>query len=169
MSTAGTTVATYLGGVSSTSTDVQVTMSLDQPVTGSGTYAWLQGRRVGTVGDYRAKFHFYSTGVVNLGVERMVGTTETALQVVAVPGLTYVAGDQLRVRVQVSGTSPTTVRAKVWRVGDTEPATWLVAATDSTAALQVPGGIGLASYLSGTSTNAPVLAQFDDLAASSVG
>ena len=169
VSTAGSTVATYLSGVSSTSTDLQVTMSLDRPATGSGTYTWLQGRRVAAVGDYRAKLHFYSTGVVNLGVERVVAATETALQVVAVPGLPYAAGDQVRVRVQVSGTSPTTVRAKVWRVGGTEPATWLVSATDSTAALQEPGGIGLASYLSSTATNAPVSARYDDLTASTVG
>ena len=85
------------------------------------------------------------------------------------PGLTYAGGDQVRVRVQVTGTAPTTVRAKIWRVGTTEPVAWLVSATDSTAALQVPGGIGLVSYLSSTAPKAPLYARFDDLAATSVG
>jgi hypothetical protein len=169
MNTLGSTVATYLNGVSSASTDLAVTMSIDSSATGGGFYASFQGRRVGTVGDYRGKLRVYSTGAVSLGVSRMVGTTETSLKAVTVPGLTYTGGDQLRVRVQVTGTSPTTVRAKVWRVGTTEPVAWLVSSTDSTAALQVPGGIGLVSYLSSTATKAPVYARFDDLAATSVG
>jgi len=143
-------------------------VSLDKAATGSGIYVSLQGRKVAT-GDYRAKLRFYSTGAVTLGVYRTVGATETALQVAVVPALTYAGGDQLRVRVQVTGTSPATVQARVWRVGAAEPATWLVSSTDSTAELQVPGGIGLVSLLSSTSTNAPVVARFDDLAASIVG
>ena len=71
----------------------------------------------------------------------------------------------LRVRMQVTGTSPTTVRATVWPGTDAEPATWLTTATDSAAGLQAPGGIALTSYLFECRDNAPLVAGFSDLVA----
>src|SRR5690606_18159292 len=50
-----------------------------------------------------------------------------------------------------------------------EPEDWAVSATDSTAKLQAPGGVGLRAYLSGSATNAPIFAMFDDLWAGSAG
>ena len=41
----------------------------------------------------------------------------------------------LTVRVQAVGTGPTTLHARVWPSAGTEPSTWQVNATDSTAAL----------------------------------
>ena len=55
-----------------------------------------------------------------------------------------------------TGTSPTTVRAKVWLGSDPEPDSWTVTATDSYAGLQAQGSVGLIGYLSGSATNAPV-------------
>jgi hypothetical protein len=78
-----------------------------------------------------------------------------------VSGLTYFALTNLRIRLQVVGTNPTTLRAKVWSSSGTEPAAWTASATDTTAALQAPGSVGLMSYLSGSSTNAPTVARFD--------
>ena len=40
---------------------------------------------------------------------------------------------------------------------------WQRSATDSTSGLQGAGGVGLRTYLSSTSNNAPVVASFDDL------
>jgi hypothetical protein len=54
------------------------------------------------------------------------------------------------------------VRIKVWK-GATEPTAWRLTATDSTAAFQVPGSIGLIGYLSARSTVAPVTILVDDL------
>jgi hypothetical protein len=68
----------------------------------------------------------------------------------------------LQLRMQVSGTSPTTLRGKVWRAGQAEPAAWLLTATDSTPVLQAAGAVGLLGYLAATSTNAPLVARFDD-------
>jgi hypothetical protein len=92
-----------------------------------------------------------------------VGTTETVLQTQMVSGLTVAAGDKLNFKVQASGTSPTTLRAKVWKVGTAEPAAWGTSLTDNNAALQAAGSIGLEAYLSGSATNAPQVASFDDL------
>jgi hypothetical protein len=73
------------------------------------------------------------------------------------------ANDQLRLRLQVTGTSPTTIRSKVWRDGAAEPAAWQVTAEDSTESLQKAGSVGLMTYLWGSATNFPVVVRFDDL------
>jgi hypothetical protein len=65
----------------------------------------------------------------------------------------------------VGGTGTTALSAKLWRAGTTEPAAWGASANDTTASLQAAGSIGLVSYLSGSSTNAPVVVTFDDLQA----
>ena len=95
--------------------------------------------------------------------------TETALSpLTTVAGLTYNTTNGVRIRVQATGTNPTMLRTRVWPGGTAEPSTWNATATDSTAALQVAGGLGLTSYLSSSATNAPVSARFDDLSAAPV-
>ncbi|MEY2848657.1 MAG: hypothetical protein RI885_1322 [Actinomycetota bacterium] len=161
---AGATTAAYLTSATSSSSDTTVTVSLDKAATGSGSYVSVVGRRIG--GDeYRARLVFASSGTVALQAQRGATTLVATLA----PGLTYVPGEQLRVRVQVTGVSPTTIRAKVWRVGTVEPAAWLVSTTDSTAALQAAGQVGLGSYLSGSANSAPVVTSFDDLSVTSAG
>jgi hypothetical protein len=49
------------------------------------------------------------------------------------------------VRIQVIGTSPTTLRAKAWFANGVEPTAWTVNASDSTAGLQRPGSIGVSA------------------------
>ena len=88
----------------------------------------------------------------------------TTLQAANITGLTALAGDQLKVRVQVFGTSPTTIRAKVWAAGGAEPANWMLSTTDTTAALQVAGTTGLRTYILGTATDIPVTTRFDNFA-----
>ncbi|SEN55178.1 hypothetical protein [Cryobacterium luteum] len=55
------------------------------------------------------------------------------------------------------------MRAKVWKLGTTEPATWQRSTTDATAALQAAGGVGVSLYVSGSATNTPVIGSIDDL------
>jgi hypothetical protein len=102
-----------------------------------------------------------STGVVQL--QLMHGGT--TLQALNIPGITYATGNQLQVRLQVVGTSPTTIQAKVWPVGTAEPAAWQLSTTDATGGLQAAGGLGLALYVSGTATVVPLTVAFDDLVA----
>jgi hypothetical protein len=152
--------------VSSAATDLAVTVATDKPATGGGLYVSVDGRRVPGVGEYRAKVHLRATGAVAVTLARTAGAAETVLgPTVVVPALAHVAGQALRVRVQVTGTSPTTVRARVWRAADAEPATWQVVATDATAGLQAPGGIGTYLYLSSSASNAPLVVQLDDVVA----
>ena len=165
--TAGSGPWLALAGVSSTTTDLVATIALDKVPTGSGEYVSLNGRRVPAVGDYRAKVHYTSNGGVWLSLQRATAANAETVLVAEtqVPGITMAAGDKLLARVQVTGTSPTTVRARVWKSGTTEPTTWQKTATDSAAGFQAAGGVGFYLYLSGTATNAPITTSIDDLRA----
>jgi PKD repeat protein/aryl-phospho-beta-D-glucosidase BglC (GH1 family) len=167
MATPGTGPSAFLAGVASTNTDLTITVRTDKPATGGGIYLSLSGRQVPGAGDYRAKLRLLSNGQVSVQLVRLASNgTETALgAATTVAGLTYDPVVGVRVRVQATGTSPTTLRARVWSGAAAEPTTWQAATTDSTTALQAAGAIGLASYLSGTATNAPVVARLDDLSA----
>jgi PKD repeat protein len=155
-----------LPAVSSSTTDLTLSLATDKAITGGGLYLRVGARRVAGVGEYRANLRMYSNGSVTLALARTAGSTETVLApAVGLPEVTYAVGDRLLVRVQATGTSPTTVRARVWESGTPEPTTWQVSRTDTTAALQVPGSIGLNTYLSSSVTNAPLRLLVDDLVA----
>ncbi|MHA7294485.1 PKD domain-containing protein [Arthrobacter sp. HLT1-21] len=160
---AGAGPSASLKSVVSTRTDTSVQVALSKLGTGSGTYLWLSGRTVSGSARYQAKVHISASGAIRLDATRTVGGTETSLGSSPVPGIQYAAGQQVQVRVRVVGVSPTVISAKVWRVGATEPAGWLVTATDATAALQASGGIGFFTYLSSGAGNAPLLVRFDNL------
>lgn len=62
-------------------------------------------------------------------------------------------GTAIWLRLQAQGTNPTVLRWKIWQDGTPEPATWTGTGTDSTPAMQAPGGVGLESYTNaGTTT-----------------
>jgi PKD repeat protein len=156
---AGATKTATLPSVTSTRSDATVTISADKAATGGGIYYSAIGRMIGSA-DYEARVWVKAGGAVQL--QLLQGST--TLQAANITGLTALAGDKLKVRVQVFGTSPTTVRAKVWAAAGTEPANWMLTATDSTAALQAAGTVGLRTYISGTATDIPVTTRWDDFA-----
>ncbi|MFF1574141.1 PKD domain-containing protein, partial [Leifsonia sp. NPDC058292] len=156
---AGSTKTQTLNGVSSTATDSTVSFTAATAPTGGGTFVSAIGRMVGT-STYEGRVLLQASGAVQL--QLLQGST--ALQLANVTGLTFVPGQQLKLRLQVFGTAPTTVRAKVWAVGQAEPAAWQASSTDGTAALQAAGTIGLRSYISGSATATPVTVSFDDYA-----
>ena len=119
-------------------------------------------RSVAGGSEYRGKLLLGSTGAVTAYVTRVDAGAETSLGSAAVTGLTYAPGTVVKVRLQATGTSPTTVRIKVW-TGATEPRAWLLSRTDSTAGLQTAGSVGFYDYVSGSATNAPVVFRHDDL------
>ncbi|HET9648571.1 MAG TPA: PKD domain-containing protein [Microlunatus sp.] len=152
-----------LPGVSTTGVDLVVGLVLDKRPNAGAAYVGTIGRRVGSA-DYRLKVKIDPNGAVTVYAIRMSGG-ETTLSQLVVPGLSYTAGSRLDTRLQVSGTSPTTIRGKVWAAGTAEPAAWQVTATDSTAALQAAGSIGLHTYMSSSATNGSWVFRFDDLLA----
>ncbi|MDO9379447.1 MAG: PKD domain-containing protein [Nocardioidaceae bacterium] len=160
--TAGLTLSAWLDQVSSSSTDLTLTLTTDKTVTGSGLYTDVTGRRT-AAGSYLAPVVITSTGSVNLRLASRVGATSTVIAPAISTGITYAPGDRLRVRLRVVGTTPTTLQARVWKVGTLEPSTWQRTVTDSTAGLQSAGGVGISSYLSSGSTNTPFALTIDDV------
>ena len=148
-----------LDAVSSTKSDARVAFSINQAASGAGHFVSLIARST-SGGDYRAKVGIAANGAVSLWVSKVAGGSEVVLNSQAT-GLNYKVGDTLLVRVQATGTNSTTVRAKVWKGGTTEPSTWNLSSTDGTAALQVNGAVGLYAYSTGSISGAATTLYFD--------
>jgi PKD repeat protein len=161
----GKTRGAFLNAVSAADVTGSVDLSWNQPASGSGTYAMFHLRRVGA-DSYFARVRV-QPGVTSLAIVRQSGGVGTVLGTVNL-ALPYTPGDVWRLRFEAEGASPTTLRAKLWNVAGAEPANWQVVQTDSTAALQGAGGVGLEGYVSTTST-ATVNASFDELNVQSFG
>jgi PKD repeat protein len=163
-STAGSSRSAYLRSVTSSTSDLLVTLGVNKVPGGGGLYASAVGRSIVGAADYRAMMRFLADGRVSLRLARVAaGGTDTTMQPeTIVPGLTYTVSDRLLLRVQVTGTNPTTVRAKIWKLGAAEPAGWTLSTTDATANLQAPGSSGVATYLSSSAANAPVVLLVDN-------
>lgn len=157
----GGTQSATLPGYSSASTDLVATVSLDKRPAGGAAYVGITARTVAGAGQYLARAKVSPDGTVTLQALRS-GTT---LGAAVVKGLTYRAGTPLKIRLVVSGTSPTSVKAKTWIAGSAEPTDWQVHATDATAAMQKPGSIGVTTYASVAVTNAPITVSVDDVRA----
>jgi hypothetical protein len=140
-----------------TDADVTEVWSASRVPVGGQLYLSVAGRRVSAGNSYLGKVWVNPNGSVTVRVARKVGNVESVVAgPVTVPGLTYVAGMSLTLRVQVFGTGPTTVRARVWRTGQAEPSSWQVSGTDGTASLQTGGLVGTSAYLTSAVSNAPV-------------
>jgi hypothetical protein len=163
----GNSLAAYVGP-SSTNIVAATVVSIDRPASGDGYYASLIGRRTSTGDTYRATVQFDGSGGASLAITRGGGGTGIPLAApVAVPGYTYSSTNRLRVSIQVTGTNPTTLSAKAWAWGASEPA-WMTTATDSTPTLQAPGTVGVQGYLSRTAQARWVTMDVDGIAASNV-
>ena len=134
MPTPGIGPSVNLAGVSSSSSDVQVSVAPQQVPTGSGSFVSVIGRQVAGVGTYRAVANLRSNGAVSLTIVRVDGAGQaTVVPAAMVSGLTYAAGDKLNIRMQATGTSPTVLRAKVWKDGQAEPG-WQLSGSDGAGA-----------------------------------
>jgi PKD repeat protein len=165
---AGANSSAYLTSVSVADVATQVAVSLDAMPTGGGTYVYLAARRVGA-SDYRASLKLVADGRLVLGLSRVEGGKETKLSAVELPVVRYTAGAVVLIRLDVSGSGTSALKAKAWLAGSAEPADWQASVTDTTAALQAAGGVGVAAFLSGTATSAPVTVRVDDMWAGATG
>lgn len=104
--------------------------------------------------NYGASAIVQQGGVVGFALTVRVATVEKRLaRLTANP--TVRAGEALRLRLQVSGASPTLVRGKVWLASDPEPAAWTGEGKDDTPTLQQGGRLGVTAYLSDSAAVAP--------------
>lgn len=150
-------------GISAQNVDARVLFSTDKPATGGGVHFNYQVHRT-AAGDYRLKLRISSAGVVTVSLAKLVGTTETLLTNTPLTGYTHSAGGELRLRLQaLTAGGSTTLNAKVWPSGASEPGGWLTTVSDTQAELQGAGQIGVLAYMSGTATNSPVTVAVDDV------
>lgn len=160
--TAGANRKAQLQEVSVSDVELTGVLSLDEISDGSGTFVSLAGRTGGFSSEYRAKVWVKSTGAVQLQLVSLQ-SAETTLTAANIAGLTVTAGERLAVRLQLTGSAPTTLRGKVWKVGTAEPAAWQLTTTDSTPELQDAGGIGYSLSLAGSVTTGANVVRLDDL------
>ncbi|MHA6669450.1 PKD domain-containing protein [Homoserinimonas sp. A447] len=159
----GTTRRQLLSGISASSTDSRVSLSVNATTTGGGARVGVVGRQVG--GDfYQARVLFQSNGTCGL---QLLQGSSSVLANTTVPGVSCAGGQSVELRVHVTGTNPTTLRTRIWATGSAEPTTWQVNATSTAASLQTPGSIGIESYLS-SSANSSVTVSYDNFASTSV-
>lgn len=157
----GQTRVAALTGIATTNAETNVTVAANLPTTSS--YLSVIGRRVSTSHDYRAKLRFFPNGDVNVALVRVVNSAETTIAGGKIPGLVYTAGTPLRIKLQVAGSNPTSLKVKVWPEANPEPAGWTFQATDSTAALQGPGSVAFLGYVSSQSGGVTADLRFADL------
>ena len=157
----GSTPRARLDGVSAQDVDVTQVVSLDRLSDTGVAQAWVSARTSGWTSEYQASARVSQTGAVALRLVRRLAGGDTSLANVNVTGLTYTPGQQLRLRLLVEGEGTTTLKAKLWVDGQSEPAAWTATATDSTAELQDAGGVGVGGYSPSTTTGAVVLSVRD--------
>ena len=166
---AGANRAAVLGGVSALDVDLSFSVATNKTAVGGIQYVYGIARRVNATSEYRIKVRMGTNGSVAVQGTAVVNSVETNIGAeTTVPGLTHTANGVIRVRAQISGTNPTTIRIRAWADGSPEPSTWTYTATSTTASLQAAGAVGLRSYVSGAITNAPVLITFDDFRVTSI-
>ena len=143
-----------LDSISSTSTRVDAVFSLDKLV--EGQYVGVIGRKVGAE-FYGVRIKIEAGGAARLVLLQTNGAVGSSL---VIPGLTLTAGDKYVLSVEVTGTSPTTVKGKIWKQGTTEP-DWQRSGTNSFAALQSAGAVSLFAFT--PNTTGPAVVSFDSV------
>jgi phage replication-related protein YjqB (UPF0714/DUF867 family) len=144
--------------------DVDLTASVgtDKLAVGGGHFLALAARWLDANNMYLARLEFSTSQAVILTLRKRVAGTETFL-VQHTTGLTHAAGRRFRIRFQVTGS---TLRAKAWQDGTSEPGAWQLETTDT--GLTAAGAVGTRSILSSANTNVlPVVASWGDLAETS--
>jgi hypothetical protein len=147
--------------------EMLTSVNLDRVADGGGTSFAVTGRTGGWNSVYAAGSTVRANGTVSLSLSR-IQTTQSVLSAINVAGLTVAPGDVLRLRFEITGASPTRLRAMIWKAGTPMPTAWTITTTDSTPELQDAGGVGVSGSLSGTST-AGVVLRFDDVWAGQPG
>ncbi|HWV49425.1 MAG TPA: hypothetical protein VN035_08210, partial [Microbacterium sp.] len=139
-----------LSGVSTTDAEISTNFAADVVPAGGAMSVTVLGRIVGS-STYSSRVRLEAGGVIRVYALR--NETPLGSGSVVLPA-TYVAGDVIHVRTDVTGTNPTTVAVKVWVGAAAEPAAWTIQATDSTASHQAAGTLGIRAAVSASSTNA---------------
>lgn len=149
--------------------DLYGTFHFTQVTTSALGQAYLIARGDEVSSGYRANLRIQTNGDVDLRLDKWVTGTTTALGTDAVDLYTGTNGTgTYRMRFQVEGFSPTTLRGKLWEASGSEPGSWQVETTDSEAGLQVSGSAGFRTILGAAYSGATNEMQIDDWLAQSI-
>ncbi|WP_394289173.1 PKD domain-containing protein [Microbacterium sp.] len=153
-----TTLYADANGVDTDRVRVDATFSVDKLA--EGTYVAVVGRQVGS-NSYVLRLRLGADGSARMYVLR---NNSVAIGSSLLLPFTVQPGQKYHASFEVAGASPTSLKAKVWAASGAEPA-WQREATDSTAALQASGRIGVFGFLPSAVTNDPVTVSFDRIVA----
>jgi hypothetical protein len=139
--------------------DVDATVTLSMPdVSGSGNlYGYMLLRRASSSSNMRVGLYLTPAGDIVIRGQDAAG--QYLFPDVAT-GLTSAGGEALRLRVLVTGSSPTTIRVRAWKASASEPSAWAVTSTSSLSGIQGAGAIGLRTINYSSAGRSVV---FDDL------
>lgn len=170
---AGNSREAYVAAVSQTDTETNLRFQVNALPTGSTTNMFtltIVSRKVvvSPATEYRAKVNMTNAGAFSIVGSRSVNGSETNLGASANPGITPASNTWYRLRAQVEGTSPTSIRIKLWQEGSAEPVSWQYTTTDSEATLQAAGPSGVRTFIHSSTTNGPVSATIDDYTVESI-
>ncbi|MFT3877004.1 MAG: right-handed parallel beta-helix repeat-containing protein [Propioniciclava sp.] len=140
----GDTRAASLRSPSGTSAVVSAQVSLDRLQTQGTSGITLVGRQIGSA-YYGAHLRVSADGSARLYALRH----DTGLGESAPVAGKFTPGAVYNMKVEVTGTASTTVRAKAWPVNSAEPSNWQIVVADNAASLQAAGSTGVIAYESG--------------------
>ena len=153
----------FLTNVTGRDIDAQVRVNSDKAAAGDNQNVLLSARRWRGNTEYRGQMRLMPSGQVWLQAVKVVSGTAVALGTNSrATGVSHLPGQDLRMRMQVVGANPTTIRLKAWSAGLQEPDSWTYEVTDAEPELQRAGGVGILVALGSGATNGPVTFSFDD-------
>lgn len=154
---------TILSTVSVTESSALIKVKANNAPVGGSPEVQVIARRVASNTNYRIRLIFASAGTMNLTATRVVSGTTSTLGTQANIAITPTADQYYWFKAEAVGTSPTTIRSKVWADGDTEPATWQFSTTDAQAELQVAAAVGFRTNVPAGVSSLPWVFSFDAL------
>lgn len=122
---------------------VQVAYTLTAALGGGALYIGLKARISGS-SDYEVAAVHNGSGAIDLIVYR--NTADAALATVRLPLASWNTLGKLRLKAEVFGTTPTTIRGKLWQDGTAEPDWQVVHEATPTGTLGSPGLLGVEAY-----------------------
>jgi RHS repeat-associated protein len=158
-----------LTSVSARDTETLVKLNVNKLASGGTTVAWVALRRQSSSTYYSAQVTFNTNQTIGLSFVRTSNNTNTTIgSGTASP--THAITDSYWLRIQISGTTQTNGKLRLWKDGTTEPTTWTVNSTDNSTptALRGNGHVGVRFQKSG-SGGLPVVGSFSSFALTTIG
>jgi CSLREA domain-containing protein len=159
---AGASRSVLLNDVNQQNIDIRFRVAIDKLPVGANVTIYAVARRNNN-NEYRPRITIAPNGTVSVSASVVNGGAESPLAgAIVVPGLTAAPGSFIWIHATVTGANPTTIRVKAWADGQAEPGSWQFTATNSLAALQGAGRLGLRTYVTNGLSNGALRLSFDD-------